>query len=355
MSLSTAVAGDSPATTSRGARAVANRPPATGRVRRRLRYLNRVAAAYLRSAPSQLSFWHEPPEIDENAFGPEAVEYYQCFFGKADYAAYCNAEGIPLLDYRGHVGLQYNPIAIAQWGLGNFNLYTRTGDPERWRRARRAAEWLVRELDANEAGVPVWKHAFDWEYRDLLRAGWYSALAQGQGISLLCRVYRVSGEECFLEAAHAAFGALLLPVAQGGVSLPDGSDGTWLEETIVDPPTHILNGFLWALWGVRDYALATGERAAWQLEERCLRTLERHLSSFDCGFWSLYEQSGTRLPMLASPFYHRLHVSQLRISARLFERSLFAETAERWQGYADSPACARRAFLQKALFKVLYY
>ena len=37
-----------------------------------------------------------------------------------------DADGIPLLDYHGNIGLQYNPIAIAQWGLGNFNLFLRS-------------------------------------------------------------------------------------------------------------------------------------------------------------------------------------------------------------------------------------
>ncbi|MBM4265381.1 MAG: hypothetical protein FJ144_02005, partial [Deltaproteobacteria bacterium] len=271
--------------------------PLRGRVTARLRYLNRVAAAYLRNEPSQLTFWHELPEIDENAFGDGAIEYYQCFFTKADYAAHLDPAGVPMLDYRGHVGVRHNPIAIAQWGLGNFNLWARTREADRWARAERAADWLVASLRPNAHGIPVWPHDFDWEYRDLLRAGWYSALAQGQGISLLCRMYRASGRAIYLEAAAEAFQSMRLPVEQGGVLLADGADGAWLEETIVDPPTHILNGFLWALWGVHDWAQATGGKEADELRERCVRTVVRHLASYDCGFWSLYEHSGTRLPM----------------------------------------------------------
>lgn len=323
--------------------------------RARLRYLQRVFSAYLGNQPSQLTFWHEPPQINENAFGPDADEYYQQFFTKADYGAFVDADGIPMLDYRGHVGRQYNPIAIAQWGLGNWNLWKRTGSPGRRERSRRAADWLVRRLEPNAHGVPVWKHEFDWEYRDLLQKGWYSALAQGQGLSLLCRMHRATGDPRYMDAARSAFRSLVTPVDQGGVSLPDGDDGTWLEETIVDPPTHILNGFLWALWGVHDYARATGEPEARDLLERCVRTVKRHLEDFDCGFWSLYEQSGTRLPMLASGFYHALHISQLRVTARLLDLPEFARVADRWDDYASRPSCAHRALAYKAVFKVLYY
>ncbi len=335
--------------------ATAARAPRTRSPRARLRYLQRVASAYLGSQPSQLTFWHEPPQINENAFGAGAEEYYQQFFTKADYKACLDADGIPLLDYRGHVGRQYNPIAIAQWGLGNWNLHKRPGMPGRRERARRAADWLVKKLEPNAHGVPVWKHEFDWEYRDLLQAGWYSALAQGQGLSLLCRMHRATGEDRYLDSAREAFRSLTIPASEGGVSLPDGDDGAWLEETVVDPPTHILNGFLWAIWGVRDYAQASGDPAAHDLLERCTRTLTRHLDDFDCGFWSLYEQSGTRLPMLASGFYHALHISQLRITARLLEMPELARTADRWDGYASRPSCAHRALAYKAVFKVLYY
>jgi len=120
------------------------------------------------------------------------------------------------------------------------------------------------------------------------------------------------------------------------VLIREGADGAWLEEAVVDPPTHILNGFLWATWGVRDYGVAghAHTRAAWALLDACRRTLARNLPTFDCGFWSLYEQSGTWLPMLASAFYHGLHVNQLGITARLLEMPELEGWAERWDGYA---------------------
>ena len=156
----------------------------------RIRYLHRVAQAYLGSGPSQLTFWHEPPEANPRAFDEPLGEYYQSFFTKADYTAYVDADGVPMLDYRGHVGKQYNPIAIAQWGLGNWNRWRRdTKAADRLARWTLAADWLVENLSPNAHGLPVWKHQFDWEYRDTLRAGWYSALAQGQGLSLLCRAH----------------------------------------------------------------------------------------------------------------------------------------------------------------------
>lgn len=277
------------------------------------------------------------------------------FAEKADYRGAYDPVGIPQLDYHGQIGLQYNPIAIAQYGLGNYNLWKHTADPARKEKFFCVADWLVSHLEPNRHGLFVWKHHFDWEYRETLKAPWYSALAQGQGISLLVRAYKDSGEERYLEAAASAFQSFQCPISAGGVAFTDESGDLWFEEYIVAPPTHILNGFIWALWGVYDYALATNDRSAQDLFSKGVRTLLHNLGRYDLGFWSLYEQSGTRLPMVASSFYHRLHIVQLRVMHRLTGENLFAETAERWDSYKNSRANRLRALLYKAAFKLAYY
>jgi D-glucuronyl C5-epimerase C-terminus len=52
-----------------------------------------------------------------------------------------------------------------------------------------------------------------------------------------------------------------------------------------------------------------------------------NLDRYDLGLWSLYEQSGTRLPMVASPFYHQLHIVQLGVQHRLTGEDKFAQVA----------------------------
>ena len=53
-----------------------------------------------------------------------------------------------MLDYHGEIGLQYNPIAIAQWGLGNHDLFHRTGSDERKEKFLKASEWLLQSPGA---------------------------------------------------------------------------------------------------------------------------------------------------------------------------------------------------------------
>src|SRR6185437_2792849 len=116
---------------------------------------------------------------------------------------------------------------------------------------------------------------------------------------------------------------------------------------IVSPPTHILNGFIWGAWGVYDYFLATGSRQAMSLFGSAVKTLQQNLHRYDLGFWSLYELSGTWLPMIASPFYHRLHVTQLRVMHRITAENVFADYADRWEAYARSKSKRTRALCYK--------
>jgi hypothetical protein len=321
----------------------------------RSQYYRRIFGAYLGPGRSQLTFWHEVPESNPRARSDRLGEYYMLFRAKADYAGPYDSSGVPLLDYRGVIGLQYNPIAIAQWGLANYNLFCATGDKGRWQKALQAADWLCANLEQNSHGLWVWNHYFDWEYRDTLKAPWYSGLAQGQGVSLLLRTHARTNGGKYREAAERAFIPLTRLIVEGGVLIEDEEKNLWIEEYLVDPPTHILNGFMWALWGVFDFWLTCSDRRAQEIFERGVKTLAHNLPRFDTGYWSLYEQSGTRLRMLASPFYHRLHIVQLRVMAMLTGQKVFAEFADRWESYAQRRTNRTRALIEKSAFKLFYY
>ena len=325
------------------------------RIAKRIRYWRRIFSAYFGSKTSQLTFWHETPAVNEAAFGDDVGEYYMTFADKSGYEGPFDDAGIPLLDYRGELGRQYNPIAVAQYGLAAYNQLRRS-DESQWRdKVVAVADWLAGNLEPNVHGVPVWHHHFDWEYRDTLRAPWYSGLAQGQGISLLVRAHLETGEARYLEAAGRAFEPMCLTVPQGGVIHVDERGDKWIEEYIVDPPTHILNGFLWGVWGVRDLAMVTSRPDAKELWEASVKTLSRNLETYDNGFWSLYEHSGTRLKMVASPFYHSLHIVQLRVMARLTDDPVFERVASRWDAYRESRLKKAAALAYKGVFKLCYY
>ena len=77
-----------------------------GRSGARFNYYRRIFTAYLTPQKSQLTFWHETPELNEHLRKDELGEYYMTFAEKADYAGQYDDDGIPLLNYHGATGLQ---------------------------------------------------------------------------------------------------------------------------------------------------------------------------------------------------------------------------------------------------------
>ena len=172
---------------------------------------------------------------------------------------------------------------------------------------------------------------------------------------MLVRAARAAGDGRFAAAAHQAFESFRRGVSEGGVTAAGPDDDLWIEEYLVEPPSHILNGFMWALWGVHDYATWSKGAEAHEVFGRAVATLERHLPDFDTGWWSLYEARDGRSEMLASRYYHALHITQLRVMHRLTGTRAFGDRAEIFQAYLDNPVNRARAFVKKAIFKLTRY
>ena len=321
----------------------------------RFNYYQRLLNAYILRRNSHLSFWHGEAEVNENAKPGQVGEYWMTFIQKAHYGGPFDNEGIPLLDYHGTIGRQYNPIAIAQYALGHFNLYRRNHDEHHRTVFLKVSDWLRDHLEKNADGFAVWHHHFDWEYFKLLKAPWYSGLAQGQGISVLLRAYLLTSKESYLDAARRAFEVFLHDLSKGGVRYIDPDGHWWVEEYITDPPTHILNGFIWALWGIYEYALVSNDAYAGELFSKGVATLEARLYDYDTGYWSLYDLAPNRMRTLASPFYHRLHIAQLKVMHAITKSDLFIKTAGRWEDYYHNRICRYRALAYKGIFKLIYY
>ena len=322
---------------------------------KRLHYWRRIFNAYILNRTSQLSFWHEDPKISKKLSIETIGPYYMSFDRKATYNEYCDKDGIPRLNYQGVIGVQYNPIAISQWGLGNYNKWYETKSEINYLNFIKSSDWLINNLQQNHYGLKVWMHHFNFEYRDTLIAPWYSGLAQGQGISVLIRAYKETGDQKYAKAIKDAFASLDKNIDMGGVKYTDINGLDWIEEYIVRPPTHILNGFIWALWGIFDHYLYFRDNKSKQLFNKYSNTIIKNLYLYDIGYWSKYELSNTKIPMIASSFYHKLHITQLEIMYILTKKNAYKEFSSKWQKYFDNRIFKSFALTHKSIFKVFYY
>ena len=324
-------------------------------MKNRFLYWVRIFKAYLLPSTSHLTFWHGEPEASDQKDYTFSKQYYMKFEYKAKYDGHFDESNIPILDYHGNIGKQYNPIAIAQYGLGNYNLFLSIGEKSYLTKFLNVADWMTNSLELNEHGIHVWNHHFDFEYRDTLKSPWYSGLAQGLGLSVLIREYLETNDSKYLEKNKKAWISMTKNVAEGGVLHIDSNGYYWIEEYIVDPPTSILNGFIWAIWGVLDTHRFLNIKGAKRLFDRCIKTLDKNLHKYDNGYWSLYDNPQLKLDNLASPFYHKLHITQMQILWEITNNPRFKEFEKRWIGYESSLIKRNKAFIYKCIFKILHY
>ena len=262
-----------------------------------------------------------------------------------------DAEGIPAV--RSNIDIQpprlhYYPIAIGQYALAIFHTWLRTSLEEDRRRFLRLADWFVEHQDGDgcwyaQTDAPIYR----------LRAPWPSGMAQGRGLSVLTRAWQLTGEERYIEGARRALPVFTVPIERGGISDTYDGNATY-EEYPAQPAPHVLNGMIFALFGLWDMARAQpGDPHAKELFERGVASVEAMLPLYDTGWWSLYDLYHRERPAPLNPcttHYHDMHIKQLMALHAITGRELFDVMARRWADYQRAWPCRLRAYAGKIAF-----
>lgn len=228
-------------------------------------------------------------------------------------------------------------IGIFQYGLAAYDLFLKTDNIIYKNKLLACANWAVDNQQDDGSWI-----TFAFENADHP----YSAMAQGEGISMLIRAHKETGDEKYLVAIKKAKTFMLRSISDGGTTAYYGSE-IYLYECTHDP--LILNGWIFSLWGLFDYCKYIDESdEVKSVLDKTLASLVKKLPDFDLKYWSKYED-GKRI---SSPFYHRLHIAQLRVMHDLFGDDIYEVYATKWENYQNSFWNVKRAFIIKALQKI---
>lgn len=228
-------------------------------------------------------------------------------------------------------------IGIFQYGIAAYDLFLNTKDEVYRRKLIACADWAV----DNQQNDGSW---ITFAYENPEHP--YSSMAQGEGISMLIRAHIETREEKYLSAIHRAKDFMLKPISDGGTTNYSGED-VYLYECTHDP--LILNGWIFSLWGLYDYSKYFSDSEVQAALNATLASLKKKLPEFDVKYWSKYED-GKRI---CSPFYHKLHIAQLTVMHDLFGDQIYKEYANKWETYQNSFWKPKRAFLKKAIQKII--
>ena len=201
-----------------------------------------------------------------------------------------------------------------------------------------AANWLV--LNQDERGgwpIQVTRKLANGVLQ--LPPGWYSAMAQGQAMSLLVRAYLRTRNKKYLDAAVRATHIFDVNSSEGGIQARFMDKHVWYEEYPTTPSCFVLNGFIYSLIGLYDLktlAPSSERHHAERLYTAGIESLQALLPLFDTGSGSIYDLRHVTLgvaPNLARWDYHATHINQLLLLSTIEDDPVFETTAKRWIGY----------------------
>lgn len=201
-----------------------------------------------------------------------------------------------------------------------------------------AANYLVNKQD-DKGGWPIMVQRKFVPSVVELEPGWYSAMGQGQSISLLVRAYIVSKDQKYLDAAERALDIYEISSSEGGVLTKFAGVYDWYEEYPTKPSSYVLNGFIYSLIGlydVKEVAVGKGAEKAKIIYDKGMISLKKMLLMFDSGSGTFYDLRHLTLgiaPNRARWDYHTVHINQLNQLSLIDSDPLFSATAKRWTEY----------------------
>lgn len=270
----------------------------------KLRILQRMVKHWVLMLTGR-SYWHAPQGMG-TAFVPDALEgYFNDMTAKTVWQGPQNSQGLPLVEAHGELVLF--PTTLFQKALGHWDLMLKGPNiSEHKEEFLKIAYWALETQDA-QGGWPLWP---------LLKQSFpslYSGMTQGEGISVLVRAYKITQDERLMHAARRAVVPMAREINEGGVSRRT-PEGIVLEEFPYAHLNGVFNGWVFAVFGLRDFLFIDNNIEARRLLEDSVSALVKMLPQYRMAYWSKYDLSGN----IASPFYHDLHIAQLKALAFSF-------------------------------------
>ncbi len=233
---------------------------------------------------------------------------------------------IPMIKYRNIS--YYNPVQIAQYGLGSLQLWEITGKEEYKKIFLNTLNWFSSNyIETKDLGY-IWIYDYDSKWYEVKKP-WISAMAQGEISSCFIRGYLLTNNKSYLEFAEKSFISMIIPVEKGGLARIN-SNGIWLEEVPSKNPSYILNGFVFAIFGIYDLFMITKKKKYYDVLNLSINRLKKDLEKFDSKYWSYYDLM-YKVPTKSE--YHSIHINQLKKLYDITSDNFFLKYYEKFSNY----------------------
>ena len=256
-----------------------------------------------------------------------------------------DSQGVAM--YRASDGLIHDhPVAQARCAAYMLRNYWLTDDPVYLERAINNGDRILSYAEMHGSAM-FFPYSFNVSNpgRSYLTAPWYSAMAQGLGLSAFVRLHEWTGDAKWMDAAHRTFASFKVARAPGKPWVVGVENGRlWLDEYPTVPLDRVFNGHNFSTFGLYDYWRVTDNA------EARLLALGAMYSSYTVGL------SAVRVPggisqycasqacldrKVRNPAYHITHINQMLSLHRMTRHWHFASLAEAFIADAPRPYAGR--------------
>ena len=231
----------------------------------------------------------------------------------------------------------YNPIVIAHHSMRTWQKFV-ADDDSQLDIFIDNANWLVN----NQKEDGSWQiHHVVTKGKGKTQPPWISGLSQGLGISVLTKAFLETKDSVYLQVAELAIEPFTKTLESNGLLFDRDGTFSFEEYPMGKYSPGVLNGHLYALFGLYDLNDYTENSTIDSLITIGEDFMVQHLAAFDAGYWSYYSLQQDRKFSnhyhLSSPWYQMLHVAQMKALYRETGNEDFQIIAEKFEDQLDNP------------------
>ncbi len=257
-----------------------------------------------------------------------------------------DANGIALYNDANGEWVDTHPVVQEQYALSALDEFHITGNTLWLERAVANARHLI-DNSVDRDGAMWFPYPFPWTYYErTLTPPWYSGMAQGTALSLFVRLAEEQPDvQEWRTAADATWKSFLQPFStvEPWSSLVDDSH-LWFEEYAGNqPPLLVLNGHIFALYGVYEYAVMTQDPMAVLFFDGGATTVLETMPMFRVpGGISYYcaQKVYCQVPGWQNPGYQGIHVYELVMVGQMTGDPAFQTWADLLTADGEAAAAA---------------
>ena len=260
------------------------------------------------------TMWDKPPK------------YYRKWLSKQ----YFDCDGMPMHAPDG--SNKASAVPIVQFGLCEYGYFINTKEKEHYANAQKVADWLLKHQAANGG----WLYEYDYYHprvEETIKSPWICGMAQGEAVGFLARMYKITNNSDYCDAAEKALEPLEKTVEDGGVLRYWNGMPFYEEYPTPTKPTMTINGFMFCLVGLSDFYCICGSKKAKAMFDRGYDTLINILPYYDSENTSYYDLSHlTNIPRAPHPAgkYDPLHVTLCQTLNLIKPHEVLRFYAEKW-------------------------